>query len=175
MSEKTVEQGNVVAFEYTGTFEDGSVFDSSEEEKPMEVLAGKGMLIKGLDDVLVGMNVGDEKEVNLTPDDGYGHPRDELVQTVPKSQLGDEVTPEVGMTLGVQSPDGQVFPAVIKEVKDDDIILDANHPLAGKNINFKIKVVDTRVPSEEDIKKFTSQEESTEEESSEEEQGEDDE
>ncbi|MFW5865770.1 MAG: FKBP-type peptidyl-prolyl cis-trans isomerase [Nanoarchaeota archaeon] len=152
-----VKSGHLVKLHYTGTFDDGSVFDSSEGKDPLEVLAGKGMLIKGFDNALVGMKVGEEKSIDLTPEDGYGHPRDDLVQEISKKDLGDGITPEVGMTLGVTAPNGQVFPAVIKEVKDDSILLDANHPLAGKNINFKVKVEETREPTEEDMKKFTQQ------------------
>ncbi|MGM5481723.1 MAG: FKBP-type peptidyl-prolyl cis-trans isomerase [Nanobdellota archaeon] len=152
--ENIVENGNLVKIHYTGSFEDGSVFDSSEGKDPLEVLAGRGMLIKGFDQELVGMKVGDEKEIDITPENGYGDRRDDLIRDIPTSELGDEIKPEVGMTLGVKAPTGQVFPAVITDVKDDKIVLDANHPLAGKNLHFKVKVEETRVPTEEDMKKF---------------------
>ncbi|MGM5479917.1 MAG: FKBP-type peptidyl-prolyl cis-trans isomerase [Nanobdellota archaeon] len=155
--DNTVKEGNVVTLHYTGTFEDGNVFDSSEGKDPLEVLAGKGMLIKGFDDELLGMKKDEEKKISLTPEDGYGQPREDLVREVPKKDLGDDIKPEVGMTLGVKAPTGQVFPAVIKEIKDENIVIDANHPLAGKNIKFDIKIVDTREPTEEDMKKFTPQ------------------
>ncbi|MFP4196012.1 MAG: peptidylprolyl isomerase [Candidatus Woesearchaeota archaeon] len=152
--ENVVETGNLVKIHYTGSYEDGSVFDSSEGKEPLEVLAGRGMLIKGFDQELVGMKVGEEKEIDITPENGYGDRREDLIRDVPKSELGEEITPEVGMTLGVKAPTGQVFPAVIQDVQDDKIILDANHPLAGKNLHFKVKVEETRVPTEEDMKKF---------------------
>ena len=152
--ENVVENGNLVKIHYTGTYEDGSVFDSSDGKDPLEALAGRGMLVKGLDQELVGMKVGEEKEIDITPENGYGDRRDDLIRDVPKSELGDEITPEVGMTLGVKAPTGQVFPAVIKDVQEEKIVLDANHPLAGKNLHFKIKVEDTRAPTEEDMKKF---------------------
>lgn len=154
MAENTVEQGHFVKVQYTGTFADGTVFDSSEGKEALEVLAGKGMLIKGFDDALVGMKEGEEKEVDIPSDQGYGQRRDELVKEVPKSDLGADVKPEVGMMLGIKAPTGQVFPATITEVKDDAITLDANHPLAGKDLHFKLKVESTRVPTDEDLAKF---------------------
>lgn len=154
MVENTVEQGHFVKVQYTGTFADGTVFDSSEGKEALEVLAGKGMLIKGFDDALIGMKEGEEKEIDIPSDKGYGQRRDELVKEVPKSDLGDNVKPEVGMMLGIKAPTGQVFPATITEVKDDSIMLDANHPLAGKDLHFKLKVELTRVPTDEDLAKF---------------------
>ncbi|MFW5865771.1 MAG: FKBP-type peptidyl-prolyl cis-trans isomerase [Nanoarchaeota archaeon] len=155
--DKIVASGHYVKLHYTGTFDDGSVFDSSEGKDPLEVLAGKGMLIKGFDSELVGMKVGEEKEFDVDSDDAYGEPRDDLVKEIPKKDLGKDITPEIGMTLGVKAPNGQVFPAVVKEVKDDSILLDANHPLAGKDLHFKVKVEEARVPTAEDMQKFAPQ------------------
>lgn len=154
---ENVENGNLVQVHYTGTFDDGTVFDSSEGKDPLEVLAGAGMLIKGFDDALIGMKDGEEKEITIEPKDAYGEPNDMLVQKIPRSELSDEITPEVGMVLGVKAPTGQVFPATIKEVSDDEIVLDANHPLAGKTLHFKLSMVAHREPTEEDMAKFTPQ------------------
>lgn len=154
MTENTVEKGHFVKVKYTGTFTDGTVFDSSEGKEALEVLAGKGMLIKGFDEALVGMKEGEEKEIDIPSDKGYGQRRDELIKEVPKSDLGKDVKPEVGMMLGIKAPTGQVFPATITEVKDDTITLDANHPLAGKDLHFKLKVETTRVPTDDDLAKF---------------------
>ncbi len=156
MAEK-VEKGYFVQLHYTGTFKDGETFDSSKGKEPLEVLAGQGMLIKGFDNALVGMTEGEEKEIDIKADDAYGQPNDELVKTIPKKDMGDDLKPEVGMTIGIRAPTGQVFPATIKEIKDEDIIIDANHPLAGKDLHFKLKVIATRKPSEEDMKKFMPQ------------------
>ena len=154
MTENTVEQGHFVKVHYTGTFTDGTVFDSSEGKQALEVLAGKGMLIKGFDDALVGMKEGEEKEIDIPSTEGYGDRREELVKEVPKKDLGEDVKPEVGMMLGIKAPTGQVFPATIIEVKDDTIMLDANHPLAGKDLHFKLKVEESRTPTDDDLAKF---------------------
>lgn len=154
MAENTVENGHFVKVHYTGTFTDGTVFDSSEGKQPLEVLAGKGMLIQGFDDALVGMKEGEEKEVDIPSEQAYGERREELVKEVPKTDLGDGIKPEVGMMLGIKAPTGQVFPATITEVKDETITLDANHPLAGKDLHFKLKVEATRKPTDDDLAKF---------------------
>jgi len=156
MTEK-VEKGHFVQVHYTGTFDNGDVFDSSEGKEPLEVLAGQGMLIKGFDNALIGMGVGEEKEIAIASADAYGQPNKDLVRTVPKKDLGEDITPEVGMTLGIKAPTGQVFPATITQVKDEEITIDANHPLAGKDLHFKLKLLATRVPTEEDLKKFQPQ------------------
>lgn len=152
---ETVENGNFVQVHYTGTFDDGTVFDSSEGKDALEVLAGNGMLIKGFDDALIGMKDGEEKEITIAPENAYGEPNEMLVQKVPRKELSDEVTPEVGMVLGVKAPNGQVFPATIKEVTEEEILLDANHPLAGKTLHFKLQMVSHREPTPEDLAKFT--------------------
>jgi FKBP-type peptidyl-prolyl cis-trans isomerase 2 len=137
-----VENGNKIKVEYTGTFDDGTVFDSSEKHgQPLEFEVGAGMVIKGFDDAVIGMEVGDEKEVKIEAKDAYGEPNDQMKQKVPKDQLPKDQKPEVGMVLGVSTPDGKQFPAKIIEVNDDTITIDLNHPLAGKNLNFKLKLV----------------------------------
>ena len=149
-----VKEGYFVQVDYTGTFPDGTVFDTSEGKKPLEVLAGKGMLIKGFDAALVGMSVGEEKEVDVKPSDAYGERQEELLRKVPRSEIGKEMTPEVGMMIRVKAPTGQVFPATITAVSDEEITIDANHPLAGKKLHFKLKVILTREPTEDDLEKF---------------------
>ncbi|MCF7798764.1 peptidylprolyl isomerase [Candidatus Woesearchaeota archaeon] len=157
MAEK-VEKGHFVQLHYTGTFKDnGETFDSSEGKDPLEVLAGQGMLIKGFDNALVGMLEGEEKEIDIVANDAYGQPNEELIKAVPKTDLGDGMKPEVGMTIGIRAPTGQVFPATIKEVKDKELVIDANHPLAGKDLHFKLKVMTTRKPTKEDMAKFMPQ------------------
>jgi len=153
MSEKKVEKGHFVKVNYTGRFNDGTVFDSSEGKQALEVLAGEGMLIKGFDNALLGMKEGEEKTIKISANDAYGEHRKELIQEVPIKDLKD-IKPEVGMTLGITAPTGQVFPATIIEVKEDTILLDANHPLAGKDLEFDIKIETTREPTSEDLAKF---------------------
>ncbi len=138
----TVEKGNKVKVEYTGTLEDGTVFDASERHgKPLEFEAGSGQVVKGFDAAVIGMKVGEEKEVTLQPDDAYGQPNPELTKKVPRDHLPKEQEPQVGMTLMVNLPTGQQFPATISEVTDSEVTIDLNHPLAGKVLKFKIKVV----------------------------------
>jgi FKBP-type peptidyl-prolyl cis-trans isomerase 2 len=154
MSNEEVISGNFVQLHYTGTFPDGEVFDSSEGKDPLEVIAGKGMLIKGFDNALIGMKPGEEKEIDIKAEDAYGEHREELIREINKEELGDDMKPEVGMMLGIRAPTGQVFPATITEVHEETIKLDANHPLAGKDLHFKIAIEATREPTDADMEKF---------------------
>jgi len=138
----TVKKGDKIKVEYTGTLEDGTVFDSSVGKDPLEFEAGSGKVIKGFDDAVIGMKKDEEKEVKIECKDAYGDPNPQMKQKIPREQLPKEQEPKVGMMLGLKSPDGQQFPARIAEITDKDVIVDLNHPLAGKNLNFKIKIID---------------------------------
>jgi peptidylprolyl isomerase len=136
----TVAKGSKVKIEYKGTFDDGTVFDSSEQHgSPLEFEAGSGQIIKGLDKEVEGMEVGQEKDVRIEPGLAYGDRNPELVQTVPREKLPMEV--KQGQMILLGDPDGNKFPAVIADVTKDIVKIDLNHPLAGKPLNFKIKVV----------------------------------
>ena len=138
-----VKEGDTVKIEYTGTFEDGTVFDSSEQHgKPLEFEVGKGMVIPGFENAVIGMEKDQEKEVKVTPENAYGQPNPKLVQKVPRDKLPKEQEPKAGMFLAIGTPDGQKVPAQIKEVDEKEVTIDLNHPLAGKTLNFKIKVVE---------------------------------
>ena len=139
-----VKKGDKIKVDYTGKLDDGTVFDTSVKEggQPLEFEAGSGQVIKGFDEAVIGMEKGDEKEIKLTPDQAYGQPKDELIKKVPRDQLPKEQDPKEGMVLGITLPNGQQLPAKIIEVSDTEVTLDLNHPLAGKNLNFKIKVID---------------------------------
>ena len=137
----TIKKGDKVKIEYTGKLDDGSVFDSSKGKNPIEFEVGGGHVIKGFDDAVVGMKKDQEKEIKLKPDEAYGERNDELIKKIPKSQLPKDQEPKPGMMLGIQTPQGQI-PAKITSVDEKDITIDINHPLAGKNLNFKIKVVE---------------------------------
>ncbi len=144
MTDEKVKQGDKVSVEYEGKFDNGEVFDSSshgDHSHPIEFTVGEHQVIKGFEDAAVGMGVGEEKEFSIKPEDAYGNPKEELVREFPKSELPLQQEPQVGMVLGFNSPDGHQFPATITKVSDDKITLDLNHPLAGKKLNFKIKVV----------------------------------
>jgi len=137
-----VKKGNKVKVDYTGTFDDGDVFDTSVGKEPLEFEAGSGQVIKGFDDAVIGMKKGEEKEIKLKSADAYGDPRPELMQKVPRNKMPQDQEPRPGIILLIRSPDGNQFPARIAEVTDSEVTIDLNHPLAGKNLNFKIKVVD---------------------------------
>ncbi|MCC5916455.1 MAG: peptidylprolyl isomerase [Cryomorphaceae bacterium] len=134
--------GDAVKVHYTGTLNDGSIFDSSEGKDPLEFTLGQGQMIPGFEQAVLGMSVGDKKEgVNIPSAEAYGDPSDEMVIEVPKENVPAEINPEVGQQLAVTRPDGQPMPVIVKEVKDEAIVLDANHPLAGKDLNFAIELV----------------------------------
>ncbi len=136
-----IKKGDKVKIEYEGRFDDGTVFDSSKvHNKPLEFEVGAGQVIKGFEDAIIGMEKNEEKEIKLNPDQAYGEHNPKLVQEVPKEQLPPEV--KAGMVLMLGLPDGSQVPVVVKEVKENSVILDLNHPLAGKVLNFKIKVLD---------------------------------
>ena len=138
-----IEKGNKVTLEYEGRFENGEVFDSSEKAgKPLIVIAGVGMVVKGFDDALMSMEKGEEKEFELEPEDGYGQYNEELKRQIPREVLPKEQEPQSGMILGMQTPDGNMIPARIIDVDDSFILIDINHPLAGKKLFFKIKIID---------------------------------
>jgi FKBP-type peptidyl-prolyl cis-trans isomerase 2 len=138
-----IKNGDKVEIDYTGTLDDGTVFDSSEKHgKPLEFSIGAHQVIKGFEDAVVGMEKGQEKDIKLQPADAYGDPNPDLIKKVPKNQLPKDKTPEVGMTLVLGLPNGAQMPAKITEIADDTVTIDLNPPMAGKVLNFKIKVVD---------------------------------
>jgi len=149
-----VEKNKLVTIEYEGKFEDGEVFDSSEKHgKPLDFVTGIGMVVPGFDNAVIGMEKGEEKEVTIEPKDGYGEYNEELKKDIPRDLLPKGQEPKAGMMLGMQTPDGRQIPAMIKEVTGDKIVIDVNHPLAGKKLFFKIKVVDIKdAPKQEEHK-----------------------
>ena len=137
-----IQKGNKIKVHYTGTLDDGTVFDSSEGAEPLEFEVGSGQLISGFDAAVVGMNKGEEKTISLTPDQAYGVHNKELTKNIPRASLPKDREPQVGMILGLSTPDGQQFPARIITVTPTDITIDLNHPLAGKKLTFKIRIVE---------------------------------
>ncbi len=139
----TTKKGDIVTVEYTGTLDDGTVFDSSEKHgQPLEFEVGSGKVIKGFEEAVVGMKKGDEKEINLKPADAYGEIRPDLSKKLPRDKLPQDQELKPGMILVMGLPTGQKIPATIKEVSDKEVTIDLNHPLAGKNLTFKIKLVE---------------------------------
>ncbi len=136
-----VKNGDKVKVEYEGTFDDGTVFDSSEKcGAPLEFEVGAGQIIPGFENAVMGMEKGEEKEFKLEPTDAYGDRNPQLVQKIPKDQLPKEVMP--GMMLMIGLPNGVQIPVKVTDVTDEEVTIDLNHPLAGKALNFKIKIVD---------------------------------
>jgi peptidylprolyl isomerase len=134
--------GDTVKVHYTGKLNDGSVFDSSENREPLEFQLGSGQLIPGFEKAVNGMTVGDSTTVTIPANEAYGEVNEELILSVEKDRLPADIQPEVGMQLQVQQPNGQPVPVVISDVTGSIVKLDANHPLAGKDLTFFIEVVE---------------------------------
>lgn len=138
-----LKQGDKVKVEYEGKLEDGAVFDSSERHgQPLEFEIGAKQVLPGFEDNVKKMKKGEEKEIKLNAEEAYGERNPQLVQKVPKEKLPEGVEPKSGMMLALNSPDGRQMPAVVTSVTESDITIDLNHPLAGKNLIFDIKLVD---------------------------------
>jgi len=137
-----IKKGDKIKVHYTGTLDDGTVFDSSEKREPLEFEVGSGHVISGFDEAVIGMKKDEEKEIDIAPENAYGKPNNQLVKKIPRDQLPKEKEPKPGMMIGVKLPDGQEIPAKIAAVDDKEITLDLNHPLAGKTLHFKIKIND---------------------------------
>lgn len=136
-----VENGKFVSVSYTGTLENGEQFDSSEGRPPLEFKVGAGQMIKGFETAVMGMAVDEKKTVTLPPEEAYGHRDENLTHDFPRDQVPSEIDPQVGMTLGLMTPQGQQVPARIIAVDEQKVIFDLNHPLAGQTLVFEIQVV----------------------------------
>jgi FKBP-type peptidyl-prolyl cis-trans isomerase 2 len=136
-----VKSGDTVSIHYTGRLEDGSVFDSSQGRDPLEFEVGSGQIIPGLDQAIPGMTEGDTKTVSVPPEQAYGPVNPNAMQQVPRSDIPAEIPLEVDTPLQVQTSEGQTIPVRVAEVTDDHVVLDANHPLAGKALIFDIELV----------------------------------
>jgi len=137
-----VKKGDKVKVHYTGKLTDETVFDSSREREPLEFTVGAGQMIKGFDAAVEGMEVGDSKKVEIPSAEAYGERSDEALIEVDKSQLPEGMKAEKGMQLEATSQDGNKQVLVIHEVKEEKVVLDANHPLAGKELIFDIELVE---------------------------------
>ncbi len=136
-----VQKGDRVRVHYTGRLKDGKVFDSSKGREPLEFEVGAGMMIAGFDRAVHGMNVGEQKTVEIPSAEAYGERREEMVIDVPRQQVPAGINPEVGQQLALNNG-GQQVPVVIKEVTEEKVVLDANHPLAGEDLIFDIELVE---------------------------------
>ncbi len=136
-----VKAGDTVHLHYTGTLLDGTTFDSSEGSEPLAFEVGSGQIIPGLDVAIPGMEVGDKKVVKIGADDAYGQSNPEMRQAVPREGIPADIPLEVGLQLHMQTPDGQAMPVTVVEMDEATVTLDANHPLAGKDLQFDIELV----------------------------------
>ena len=136
-----VKSGDKVKVHYHGKLTDGSTFDSSEGREPLEFTVGNGQVIKGFDDAVINMSVGDKITVNIPVDQAYGERNDDMMMEYPKSEFPADMNPEIGMELHMSDNMGNVFPVVITEVHEETVVLDANHPLAGEDLTFEIELV----------------------------------
>ncbi len=138
-----VKAGDKVKVEYRGTLEDGSTFDESTAGEPLEVVVGQEQLISGVEKALLGMEPGQTKIVTIGPEDAYGQVEEGLSTQVKREQLPMDVELKPGMIMEIRSSDGkQSMNVTITDIKDDQVTIDANHPLAGKTLNFHLKVVE---------------------------------
>lgn len=137
----TVKANDTVKVHYKGTLTSGEVFDSSEGREPLEFTVGAGQMIPGFDKGVEGMALNETKTIEIPCTEAYGEVLEEMIQEVPKQHLPADLAPEVGMQLISQTPDGNQFPLIVTEVKDESIVVDANHPLAGKDLVFEVTIV----------------------------------
>jgi FKBP-type peptidyl-prolyl cis-trans isomerase 2 len=139
-----VKENNTVKVNYTGKLSDGQVFDSSEGKEPIEFTLGQGQLIPGFEKGLIDMKLNEKKTITVAKEEAYGDVNKDLIQEVKKTELPQDMTPEVGMGLVSKSPDGQEMNLMVVEVKEESIVIDGNHPLAGKDLVFDLEVIEIK-------------------------------
>lgn len=135
-----IKTGSTVKVHYTGKLENNEVFDTSNGKQPIEFQVGSSQVIPGFENAVIGLSVGDKTEVTIDPDQAYGPVREDLIITLPKTQIPADAQP--GAQLQGMGQDGQPFNVVVKEVNEENAVVDANHPLAGKSLLFEIEVME---------------------------------
>lgn len=140
----SVADGMVVTFDFTLTLDGGEVADSTQGEMPLRFIVGQGQLLPGLEDAMIGMSVGEERDITLRPDDAYGDWDEDALEEVATSDLPGGMDLEEGMPLEVTDSEGETYEASVYEVRKDTVVLDYNHPLAGETLQFHVKVIDVR-------------------------------
>ncbi|MBO3097668.1 FKBP-type peptidyl-prolyl cis-trans isomerase [Gelidibacter pelagius] len=139
-----VKENDTVKVHYTGKLTNGQVFDSSLEREPLEITVGEGKLIPGFENALINMKVNEKKTVEIVKEEAYGDIQKELFHQVTKDQLPQDIQPEVGMGLASKAPDGTEHQFRVVEVKEDHIVVDGNHPLAGQDLVFDLELVEIK-------------------------------
>ena len=145
-------QGDTVKVHYTGKLDDGSVFDSSEcsdegcdcPSGPFEFTIGQGQVIPGFEQAIIGMNPGDQKTIHIPVDQAYGERIEDMVAVVDRKDIPQDLALELGNQLEVTQEDGSCFPVVITDITDSSVTLDANHPLAGRDLTFELKLMEIK-------------------------------
>lgn len=138
---QAVKPGDKIRVAYTGKLENGDVFDASEKGTPLEFTVGEGQLIQGFDEAVVGMHLGEKKNINIPPDEGYGIRNDDLIFDIPRENIPTDMALEVGKVIQLTNQSGQKIPGIISTIGDTAVTIDANHPLAGKTLVFDIEIV----------------------------------
>lgn len=139
---ETVQEGDTITVEYEGRLEDGTIFDSSENhEEPLQFTVGEGKIIKGFDQAVIGMKVGEEKEVTVPPEQAYGQHNPELIRDLPRNVFPEDQEVKPGMVFMMALPDGRQIPVRIANVGEEKVTVDLNSPLAGKTLTFTIKIL----------------------------------
>jgi peptidylprolyl isomerase len=136
-----VKSGDTVAIHYTGTLDDGTVFDTSDGRDPLEFTVGAGHIIPGLDQALPGMQIGERKTVAIECTEAYGPLNPDLRQAIPRDGIPEDIPLDLGTQLQMQTPDGQALPVTVVAVDEATVTLDANHPLAGKDLTFDFELL----------------------------------
>ncbi|MET0634758.1 MAG: peptidylprolyl isomerase [Chitinophagaceae bacterium] len=137
-----VKSGDKVRVHYHGKLNNGETFDKSEGRDPLEFEVGSGQVIKGFDDGVTGMSIGEKKTILIPAENAYGPRNPEMLIEMPKERFPEDMELEVGMPLAMSDGQGQQFQVVITEIKDDAVMLDANHPLAGQDLTFDLELVE---------------------------------
>lgn len=146
-----IEKGSVVAIDYSLHLGDGKVIDASAPDDPLTYLHGEGQIVPGLEQALVGLAPGDARQVVVSPEEGYGPHDPQAVQEVPRTAFPKEIRPEVGMELMAQGPGGEPVPFVVRDVKLETVVVDMNHPLAGKTLHFDVTIREIRAATAEEL------------------------
>jgi len=139
--DRVVKDGMLVTLDFTLKSPDGKVIETSKGKEPLKYIHGKKMMIPGLEKELTGMKVGDEKHVTVKPEDGFGKINPNAVQEFPKEKIPPNAL-KIGAVLAAKSPDGMIVPMTVREIKEKTVVMDMNHPMAGKTLFFDVKVVD---------------------------------